>query len=62
MFSGFVGRDVLLRKNAFFKILSKWGGGIPAQIFWHRSAFLVNKGAFFFQNGNNLNLKYIQGV
>ena len=41
------------------------GGGIALPKYLgtlSRGAFLVNKGAFFFQNGNNLNLKYIQGV
>ena len=43
----------------FFWILSKKGREGPAQIFVtsSRGAFLVNKGAYFFQNANNLNFK-----
>ena len=65
MFSGFVGRDVLLKKIPSLRFCPNEGGGNALPKFFgkfSRGVFLVNKGAFFFQNGNNFNLKYIQSV
>ena len=52
-------RDSLFpEKNAFFWILFKWRGEGPPQVFWHifKRCILVNKGVYFFQIANNLNL------
>ena len=50
--------DVLLEKPPVLLDYVQMRGGGLAQIFvtFSRGAFLVNKGAYFFQNANNLNL------
>ena len=46
------------KKNAFLWIWSKWERALP-NFFgtFSRTVILVNKGAYFFQNANNLNFK-----